>query len=49
MSWWEATQPADPKLPPALIPQVYLHYDPFTKRELKTMDGDELVRQWMAP
>jgi hypothetical protein len=32
---------------PALIPQVYLHYDPFTKRELKTMDGDELVRQRM--
>lgn len=24
-----------------------MHYDPFTKRELKTMAGDELVRQRM--
>jgi hypothetical protein len=32
---------------PALIPQVYLHYDPYTARELQTMPGGELVRQRM--
>lgn len=32
---------------PALIPQVYLHYDPYTARELMTIDGRELVRQRM--
>lgn len=32
---------------PALIPQVYLHYDPYTARELKAMPGGELVRQRM--
>jgi very-short-patch-repair endonuclease len=32
---------------PALIPQVYLHYDPYTARELKTVDGRELARQRM--
>jgi len=32
---------------PALIPQVYLHYDPYTARELQSMPGGELVRQRM--
>jgi hypothetical protein len=32
---------------PALIPQVYLHYDPYTAWELETMNGGELVRQRM--
>jgi very-short-patch-repair endonuclease len=32
---------------PALIPQVYLHYDPYTARELKTVDGHVLARQRM--
>jgi len=32
---------------PALIPQIYLHYDPYTARELKTIPGGELVRQRM--
>jgi hypothetical protein len=32
---------------PALVPQVYLHYDPYTARELKAMPGGELVRQRM--
>lgn len=31
----------------ALIPQVYLHYDPYTARELQAMPGGELVRQRM--
>lgn len=32
---------------PALIPQVYLHYDPYTSRELASMQGQELPRQRM--
>jgi len=32
---------------PALVPQVYLHYDPYTTRELESMPGGELVRQRM--
>lgn len=32
---------------PALIPQIYLHYDPYTARELQSMPGGELVRQRM--
>lgn len=32
---------------PALIPQVYVHYDPYTARELEAMPGGELVRQRM--
>lgn len=32
---------------PALIPQVYLHYDPYTKRELRGRVGAELARQRM--
>lgn len=32
---------------PALVPQVYLHYDPYTARELEAVDGSELVRQRM--
>jgi hypothetical protein len=32
---------------PALIPPVYLHYDPYTKRELRGRVGAELVRQRM--
>lgn len=32
---------------PALIPQVYLHYDPYTARELAAMNGAELPRQRM--
>jgi hypothetical protein len=33
---------------PALVPQVYLHYDPYTKRELVLLPGGrELVRQRM--
>lgn len=32
---------------PALVPQVYLHYDPYTARELKALPGGELVRQRM--
>lgn len=31
---------------PALLPQVYLHYDPYTKRELGS-SGQELARQRM--
>jgi len=31
---------------PALLPQVYLHYDPYTKRELGSA-GQELARQRM--
>lgn len=30
---------ADAEQLPALIPQVYLHFAPYTKRELKTMEG----------
>jgi very-short-patch-repair endonuclease len=32
---------------PALIPQVYLHYDPYTRRELAARDGEPLKRQRM--
>lgn len=32
---------------PALVPQVYLHYDPYTKRELSAFAGRELPRQRM--
>jgi very-short-patch-repair endonuclease len=32
---------------PALIPQVYLHYDPYTLRELAARDGQVLKRQRM--
>ena len=32
---------------PALIPQVYLHYDPYTLRELANRDGQVLKRQRM--
>lgn len=32
---------------PALIPQVYLHYDPYTVRELAHGPGQTLVRQRM--
>ncbi len=32
---------------PALVPQVYLHYDPYTKREIRLMSGQELPRQRM--
>lgn len=32
---------------PALVPQVYLHYDPYTKREVRLMAGQELARQRM--
>jgi very-short-patch-repair endonuclease len=32
---------------PALIPQVYLHYDPYTLRELAVGPGQTLVRQRM--
>jgi len=32
---------------PALIPQVYLHYDPYTRAELKGVEGGELARQRM--
>ena len=32
---------------PALIPQIYLHYDPYTARELRAMPGGEFVRQRM--
>lgn len=32
---------------PALIPQVYLHYSPYTARELAAMSGTELPRQRM--
>jgi hypothetical protein len=32
---------------PALLPQVYLHYDPYTVRELITGPGQTLVRQRM--
>jgi hypothetical protein len=32
---------------PALIPQVYLHYSPYTARELARMNGTELPRQRM--
>ncbi len=32
---------------PALIPQVYLHYSPYTARELAAMNGTELQRQRM--
>lgn len=31
----------------ALIPQVYLHFDPYTARELRSMPGGEIVRQRM--
>lgn len=37
----------DGNLAAALIPQVYLHYDPYTARELRSMPGGELVRQRM--
>ncbi|HEY3944091.1 MAG TPA: hypothetical protein VGL78_02600 [Solirubrobacteraceae bacterium] len=36
----------DPNIP-ALIPQVYLHYSPYTARELAVMNGTELPRQRM--
>ena len=32
---------------PALIPQVYLHYDPYTVRELAGRNGQALARQRM--
>jgi len=32
---------------PAIIPQVYLHYSPYTARELAAMNGSELPRQRM--
>jgi very-short-patch-repair endonuclease len=32
---------------PALLPQVYLHYDPYTARELAGRDGQVLKRQRM--
>jgi hypothetical protein len=32
---------------PALIPQVYLHYNPYTARELAAMNGLQLPRQRM--
>lgn len=32
---------------PALIPQVYLHYDPYTLRELASGPGQTLARQRM--
>ncbi len=32
---------------PALIPQVYLHYDPYTVRELTGRNGETLKRQRM--
>jgi very-short-patch-repair endonuclease len=32
---------------PALIPQIYLHYDPYTVRELAARDGEALKRQRM--
>lgn len=32
---------------PALIPQVYLHYDPYTLRELAARNGQVLARQRM--
>lgn len=37
----------DGETAPALIPQVYLHYDPYTSRELAAMEGQELPRQRM--
>jgi very-short-patch-repair endonuclease len=38
----------DPEGLPALIPQVYLHYDPYTLRELRTTnEGQYLARQRM--
>jgi very-short-patch-repair endonuclease len=39
-------QPDADKLP-ALIPQVYLHYDPYTMRELGGRSGQVLARQRM--
>jgi very-short-patch-repair endonuclease len=36
----------DPGIP-AMIPQVYLHYSPYTARELAAMNGTELPRQRM--
>jgi very-short-patch-repair endonuclease len=32
---------------PVLVPQVYLHYDPYTLRELAERDGEPLKRQRM--
>jgi very-short-patch-repair endonuclease len=32
---------------PALIPQVYLHYSPYTNRELRAIAGAEMPRQRM--
>ncbi|MGP0102092.1 MAG: hypothetical protein ACLPUT_10815 [Solirubrobacteraceae bacterium] len=32
---------------PALIPQVYLHYSPYTARELAAMNGTQVPRQRM--
>jgi hypothetical protein len=32
---------------PALIPQVYLHYDPYTRAEVAARAGEELPRQRM--
>ena len=32
---------------PALVPQVYLHYDPYTLRELAAREGEPLKRQRM--
>lgn len=38
----------EPAVVPALIPQVYLHYDPYTARQLRTMPGGKyLARQRM--
>lgn len=37
----------DAEAVPALIPQVYLHYDPYTVRELARGPGQTLVRQRM--
>jgi hypothetical protein len=32
---------------PALLPQIYLHYDPYTVRELAASEGQVLKRQRM--
>jgi hypothetical protein len=54
--WWAAAEGRDPSKSetrrslyemPALIPQIYLHYDPYTARELVTGPGQTLVRQRM--
>jgi very-short-patch-repair endonuclease len=37
----------DGDLVPALLPQIYLHYDPYTMRELAQREGEPLRRQRM--